>query len=192
MNKFWLIRHGMTSRNSEAGGEDRLRGWDDVPLTKEGRQEAEALAKKLKTSNIDVIFHSPLSRAADTAKAIAKTTGAKLIELPELKPWHVGKYTGESSKEAHPILAKFCCETPDRAVPGGESFQSFKDRVFSGLRKAANGGGKHPAIVSHYRIERLINAYLANGQKPDHSIDEKAFLEKGPSTANAEQIELRV
>ena len=192
MKPIWIIRHGTTSRNSESGGEDRLRGWDDVPLNKAGREEAEKLARELKSSNIDIIFHSPLSRAEDTAKALAKTTGAKLVELDELKPWHVGKYTGELSKEAHPILARYCCQTPDKAVPGGESFNQFRDRVFKGLRKATNGGAKHPAVVSHYRVERLLAGYLANHQPADHAINEKVFLEKGPSTANAEKIELRV
>lgn len=192
MKPIWIIRHGMTARNSEAGGDDRIRGWDDVELTKEGRAEAEQLARKLKASNIDVIYHSTLSRAVDTAKAIAKTTGAKLVALEDLKPWNVGKYTGESSSKAAPFLAEYCCETPDKAVPGGESFNAFTDRVFKGLRKALNGGAKNPAIVSHYRVERMISGYVAAGQKPDHAIDEKTFLEKGPSTATADKIELRV
>ena len=192
MKTFEIIRHGKTALNSEAGGDDRLRGWRNEPLDKEGRAEAKKLARKLKNSNIDVLYHSPLDRAVDTAKMIAKTTGAKLIALEELKPWNVGHLTGTSSAKAAPILAKFCCETPDKAIPGGESFNAFRDRVFKGLRKCMNGGYNKPAIVSHYRIERLLKAYVANGQKPDHSIDEKTFLSKGEETATAEKIDLKV
>ena len=192
MKTLWIIRHGMTALNSEAGGDDRIRGWRDVPLTKEGRAEAEKLAQHLKNSDIDALYHSPLSRAVDTAKLIAKTTGAKLIALDELKPWNVGDYTGESSSKAHPILAKFCCDTPEKAVPGGESFNTFVARVFKGLRIAANGGYKHPALVSHYRVERAIKAFIANGQPADHSVDEKTFLEKGEPTATAEKVNLKL
>lgn len=192
MKSLWIIRHGTTPLNSEAGGEDRIRGWRDIPLNKAGREEAEKLARKLANSDIDVLYHSPLSRAVDTAKAIAKTTGAKLIALEELKPWNVGDYTGERTTVAHPILAKFCCDTPTKAVPGGESFDSFMTRVFKGLRIAANGGYKHPAVVSHHRVERAVAAYIAKGQPADRSIDEKTFLSKGEPTAHAEKVNLRI
>ena len=191
MKSVWIIRHGMTALNSEHGGEDRIRGWRNVPLTKEGHAEAGKLANKLRNTDIDVIYHSSLDRAADTAKAIAKTTGAKLVALDELKPWNVGEYTGEHTKVAHPILAKFCCDTPDKSVPGGESFTSFKDRVFKGLRKVATGGFKHPAVVTHHRVERLLAAWEAAGQPADHKINEKVFLEKGEPTAHAEEMKLR-
>lgn len=192
MKTFWLIRHGTTALNSEAGAEDRIRGHKDVPLTKEGHVEAEKLARKLEHANIDVIYHSPLSRAADTAKAIARTTGAKLIDLEELMPWDVGQYTGERTKFALPILAKYCCDTPDKSLPGGESFDQFIRRVFKGLRKAANGGFRHPALVTHHRVERTIKAYIAAGQPADCHIDKKTFLQKGEPTATAEQISLRL
>jgi len=186
----WIIRHGMTALNSEAGGEDRIRGNKDVPLSKAGHAEAEKLGKKLANSNIDVLFHSPLSRAADTAKAIARTTGAKLITMEELRPWKVGELTGERTAIAHPILAEYCCKTPDKAVPGkeGESFNSFMDRLFGGIRKICNSGYRHPAIVSHHRVERALAGYEAAGQPADHHIDEKVFLEKGEPTAHAEKM----
>ena len=192
MKTLWIIRHGTTALNSEAGGEDRIRGWRNIPLNKEGHAEAERLARKLRASDIDVLYHSPLSRAADTAKAIAKTTGARLVALDELKPWNVGDYTGEPTRDVHPILAKFCCETPGKAIPGGESFDSFMDRVFKGLRIATNGGGKHPAVVSHHRVERAVAAYIANGQPADRKIDEKVFLSKGEPTAHAEKVNLKL
>lgn len=192
MKTLWIIRHGMTALNSEHGGDDRVRGWRDVPLTKAGHEEAARLAQKLKNTDIDVLYHSPLSRATDTAKVIAKTTGAKLIALEELKPWNVGKFTGERTSDVHPILARFCCETPNKAVPGGESFDTFMARVFKGLRLAANGGYKHPAVVSHHRVERAVAAFIAKGQPADHSIDEKTFLSKGEPTASAEKVNLKL
>ena len=192
MKTVWVIRHGMTALNSEHGGDDRIRGWRNVPLSREGRVEAQKLAEKLRSSDIDVVYHSPLDRAADTARMIARTTGAKLIDVENLKPWNVGKYQGELSKDVHPILAKFCCETPEQAVPGGESFDQFKERVFKGMREVLNGGYRHPAVVSHYRVERLLKGYIAAGQKPDHAIDEKTFLAKGEPTATAEKIDLKL
>jgi uncharacterized phosphatase len=192
MKTFWIIRHGMTALNSERGAEDRLRGWKDVPLNKAGRAEAERLAQKFKNSDIDVIYHSPLSRAADTAKAIQKATGAKLVAMEELKPWNVGDYTGERTVDVLPILARFCCDTPEKSLPNGESFNTFMDRVFRGLRKASNGGYKHPALVSHYRVERTLKAYIAAGQPANHRIDKKTFLQKGEPTGHAEKIDLKV
>ena len=109
-----------------------------------------------------------------------------------MQPWDVGTYTGERTKDVLPILAKFCCDTPDKALPNGESFQQFIDRVFVGLRKASNGGFKHPALVTHHRVERSIKAYIAAGQPANHRIDKKTFLEKGEPTAHAEKVNLRI
>ena len=151
----------MTALNSEAGGDDRIRGWRDEPLTKEGHAEAAKIAQRLKNTDIDVLYHSPLQRAKDTAKAIAETTGAKLISLEDLKPWNVGEYTGQSSKEVHPILAKFCCDTPDKAIPKGESFDSFRTRAFKGFRQVLNGGSAIAQL-------RLVEAF--SGGDPDSDL----------------------
>ena len=69
MHSIYFARHGETVWNVE----NKICGMTDSPLTEKGRQQARELGQKVKESgvHIDEILYSPLSRAADTAKAIA-------------------------------------------------------------------------------------------------------------------------
>ena len=73
MHKIYFTRHGETVWNVE----NKICGMTDSPLTEKGRQQARELGRKVKESgvHIDEILYSPLSRAADTAKAVAEATG---------------------------------------------------------------------------------------------------------------------
>ena len=69
-HKVYFTRHGETVWNVE----NKICGMTDSPLTEKGRAQARELGEKLRTSGlrIDEILYSPLSRAADTARAIAE------------------------------------------------------------------------------------------------------------------------
>ena len=73
MHSIYFARHGETVWNVE----NKICGMTDSPLTEKGRQQARELGQKVKESgvHIDEILYSPLSRAADTAKAVAAATG---------------------------------------------------------------------------------------------------------------------
>ena len=73
MHSIYFARHGETVWNVE----NKICGMTDSPLTEKGRQQARELGRKVKESGvrIDEILYSPLSRAADTAKAVAEATG---------------------------------------------------------------------------------------------------------------------
>lgn len=70
MHTLYFTRHGETVWNVE----NKICGMTDSPLTERGRQQARKLGEAVKASgvHIDEILYSPLSRAADTAMAIAK------------------------------------------------------------------------------------------------------------------------
>ena len=67
-NKIILIRHAECVGNIS----NRLSGITDFELTDNGKRQAQKLAKELRNKNIDVIYSSPLRRAMDTAKYIAR------------------------------------------------------------------------------------------------------------------------
>ncbi len=73
MKNIYLVRHGQ----SEANADDKTAGGLDSPLTQKGREQANLTGKKLLGLNVnfDLIISSPLSRALDTAKAIADQIG---------------------------------------------------------------------------------------------------------------------
>lgn len=189
--EIYLIRHGATALNGESGGTDRIRGWKNVPLSAKGREEVKELAGKLKNSGLEVLVSSPLERAHDTANAIAKTTGAHVLLSAKLKPWDVGEFTGHESSVIHPKLVEFAVKKPEKKIPGGESFDEFKDRIFSGLREHLHKhDGAELGLVTHHRVERLINAWIKEGQKPDGLVDLDVMFKKGEKPAHAIKLKI--
>lgn len=189
--EFKLIRHGATAMNAEGGsGIDRVRGHLDVPLNREGRREAKALAAKLADSGIKKIACSDLSRACATAEAIAETTGAKVFRDGDLRPWDLGKFTGQESIKVSPQIMLYAKDKPDQKIPQGESFDTFRKRAFGGLLEALEKGAD--AVVTHHRVERLIKAWIAQGERPDGEICFRTFGKKGEHPAHAEDISLDV
>lgn len=69
MKTVYFVRHGLSQANVDgliAGGEF------ESPLTKIGRDQAKKAGQDLKDKNIELIVSSPMGRALDTAKIIAK------------------------------------------------------------------------------------------------------------------------
>jgi len=82
------------------------------------------------------LIHSPLTRAKQTAEVINKETGIPIIgEDKGLMPWDVGDYTGKSVKDSLPILQRYMNELANVAIPGGESFNTFKQRYLTALMR---------------------------------------------------------
>ncbi|QZY00920.1 histidine phosphatase family protein [Halobaculum rubrum] len=73
MGTILLCRHGETTWNRER----RVQGWAPTSLTERGRGQAAALATFLDAEYaVDRIVASDLERAAETARAVSRPTGA--------------------------------------------------------------------------------------------------------------------
>lgn len=184
-----LIRHGSTDLNNDDTSVDRLRGWKDVPLNDAGRESARQTAKSLKDDPPDCIVTSDLKRAVETAEIISKVTGVKIDwKTQKFRPWNVGKYAGQLSSKAVPIIGEYAKSKPFYEIPGGESFDTFRKRFFSGLDEALDHYEGVVAIVSHHRCERLLKAWIAAGFPTNNAIDIKVFNAKGEKPGTAERI----
>ena len=58
-----IVRHGESEWNKIG----RYQGQEDAPLSELGRQQAEALARRLQREKLDAIYVSPLQRAGWSA-----------------------------------------------------------------------------------------------------------------------------
>ncbi|MBO0588827.1 histidine phosphatase family protein [Sporosarcina sp. E16_8] len=67
MTTIGFVRHGVTTWNKEG----RAQGNTDIPLNEEGIEMAHRVAQRLSGEQWDVIYTSPLVRAAKTAEIIA-------------------------------------------------------------------------------------------------------------------------
>ena len=100
MHTLYFTRHGETVWNVE----NKICGMTDSPLTERGRQQARKLGEAVKASgvHIDEILYSPLSRAADTAMAIAKATGLRACGSSALANTRARPATAASSAFPRP------------------------------------------------------------------------------------------
>ena len=78
---FYFVRHG----ESEANAAQRFAGQTDSPLTDLGRRQAQAVADALAAVRFDRVVSSDLSRARDTALAIARRQGLSVESFRELR-----------------------------------------------------------------------------------------------------------
>jgi phosphohistidine phosphatase len=74
--ELYLVRHADAGDSSLWEGDDKER-----PLSKKGRRQAKSLARLLKDLGlrVDAVITSPLVRAMQTAKPVAKATGVEVL-----------------------------------------------------------------------------------------------------------------
>jgi len=174
----YMVRHGDTDLNSGHTSPEKFRSHIDVPLSAEGRKEGQELANKLCGYNIDCIYSSDLSRAADTAQMIADKCGIKVVEDERLRPWDLGKLAGTNVKEGIKILDQYV-KTPEKPLPGGESFNDFREEFLTALDEILAKTAKENdrcVVVSHTRDLQLTKADAAvPGGFSNHDVDLNVF-----------------
>jgi ribonuclease H / adenosylcobalamin/alpha-ribazole phosphatase len=144
-----LLRHGQTEM-SVAG---RFAGRSDAPLTSVGAQQAAAVAERLTARGIDLVVSSPLSRAMDTARAVAAAAAAPLVADDDLAETDFGAWEGltfAAVMDRWPAELAAWQADSDTAPPDGESFTAVATRVNRALDKLlAEHQGQTIVVVSH-------------------------------------------
>ncbi len=99
MIKLVLLRHGQSTWNKE----NRFTGWTDVPLTKQGLEEANNAGKVLKENGFtfDIAFTSVLKRAIDTTDIVLEKMKLKIFvkKTWRLNERHYGALQGLNKAE---------------------------------------------------------------------------------------------
>ena len=123
-----VVRHGETVWNAER----RMQGQQDSPLSARGRAQAQALGTRMRHEVFDHLYSSDLTRAHETAEAIAAVTGHEVKLDPRLRERAFGIFEGLTRDEMasrHPAEYEFFrSRDPDYTLPGGESARSFYTR----------------------------------------------------------------
>ncbi len=155
MHRIYFVRHGETVWNVE----NKICGMTDSPLTENGRAQARQTGALVHASglHIDEILYSPLSRAADTAKAIAADTGIPAREEPRLREQCFGKYEGTPRDGAEFKVSK--THFADR-YDGGESMLQLAQRLYNLLDELKTDENKTYLLVAHNGIARVVQSYF--------------------------------
>lgn len=144
MTTVGLIRHGLTKWN-ELG---RAQGISDIPLNRNGKQQALALAKRLSYgSEWDFIVSSDLLRAKKTAEIIATELKLKINIFDErIRETNCGKIEGTTEKER---LNKWGGNWKAKQL-GMEKFEDVSKRGMEFLKELVNTyKGKRILLFSH-------------------------------------------
>jgi broad specificity phosphatase PhoE len=147
----YLIRHGETDWNRGT----RIQGRIDIPLNERGKQQAEALAVRLASIPLEVIYTSDLGRAQETAGRIAarQPEEVAVLKRPGLRECDYGLWEGLTRAE---VVERFPEEWDEwfrtggiGGAPEGEDFFSLVKRA-SVVFDEASRQGKTVLISAHH------------------------------------------
>jgi broad specificity phosphatase PhoE len=152
--RLFAIRHGAT----EYSRDRRFTGSRDIPLTTDGRLQAEAVAQALAGNPVAAVYTSPLERARVCADLIAKPHRLEPRVEPDLREMSFGAWEGLGGGELPPSDAAAWRLTPHLVTPpGGESLGAVAARVRATLdRLIAAHAGESAIVVTHAVVVRLI------------------------------------
>jgi 2,3-bisphosphoglycerate-dependent phosphoglycerate mutase len=163
---IFLLRHGETPGNAS-----RIVQHPDTPLSPRGVAQAERLARRLAQEGIARIVSSDFARAAATAHALQRATGAPLTFEPLLQERNFGDLRGRPYGELG-----FDMFEPEYAPPNGETWPVFHarvDRAWARVQTAAAAATDgHLAVITHGLVCRSLAArhlVLADG----HTVPER-------------------
>ena len=144
------IRHGETAWNVDT----RIQGQLDIPLSPNGRWQAERLADALRGEPIKAIYASDLARAWETAQYVGYASGIKVTKEKNLRERGFGIFEGKTFADIETLLPdqsmRWRKRDPDFAPAGGESLIALRSRVVGAAQRlAALHPGELIALVAH-------------------------------------------
>ena len=147
--RVFLVRHGAT----EWSVSGQHTGRTDLPLTDEGRLQAERLGARLAGERFALVLVSPLTRARETARI---TGFGDVGEVdPDLVEWDYGAYDGLTAAEIRRVRPGW---TPwHGGFPGGETLEEVAARAGRVLARVRAVDGD-VALFAHGHILRVITA----------------------------------
>jgi probable phosphoglycerate mutase len=147
--RIFLIRHGAT----EWSVSGRHTGRTDIPLTEEGRRQAERLRVRLARERFSLVLVSPLKRARETAELAGFGDAAEVV--PDLVEWDYGDYDGRTAAEIRQERPGW---TPwHDGFPGGETLEQVAARAARVVARVRDAPGD-VALFAHGHILRVIAA----------------------------------
>lgn len=167
---IYLVRHGETQSNL-----DRVfQGHMDTQLTARGIEQAACVGRWLQRIEFDAIYSSDLARAADTARAIARSNGSQEINFDRnLREMHYGVLQGIAISEFARVLEPYGVATDwgsgafsakGLAPPGGESVRRLRNRVTRFVARLdsehSGGGDRRVLVVTHGGFLRVMMTVL--------------------------------
>jgi broad specificity phosphatase PhoE len=152
--RFTLLRHAQSTYNVRGilNGDPGV----PVPLTDEGRRQAEAAHRLLAHVSFDLAVHTRFLRTSETLLIVLGDRRPPIAVYPEFDDLDVGDFEGlplatyREWRSGH---------DPDDGAPGGESRIDGLRRYVAGYQRLLESGAHHVVAVLHdVPIRFLVNA----------------------------------
>ncbi len=168
-SNLFLVRHGESTANEV----NRFAGAIDAPLTDLGRAQARRAGGSWQSGIIDEVYVSPLVRARQTAEILLDTLPEGVMPKSEvrydgrLSERHFGDFTLQNKTRLQRRFGLREYEASlyrsDAELHGGESFESFRQRVLEFLKNEvypALQAGRRILVVAHKYVIELLSRLI--------------------------------
>jgi broad specificity phosphatase PhoE len=165
--EIYLVRHGETEWNRA----QRLQGTIDTALNPIGVAQARHLANLFRGLPVSSVVTSPLARARSTARAIARSHSAFVVD-PLLAELDHGSWAGLTI----PTIARMCpgavidgqLQPEALDVSGGETLAAAYRRASTVLRRLVAAAPAFPVVVVSHGVTNALLICAAVGIIPAH------------------------
>ncbi|WP_026673449.1 histidine phosphatase family protein [Alkalihalobacterium bogoriense] len=159
--KLYLIRHGESMGNVNG----IIQGHSDFPLSPKGRIQAENLANSFSTILLDYIYSSDLTRAFDTAQAIANKKSLPVQQWDTVREIGLGPFEQKSTEEIYtmyPFIKERSILTS--GVEGTETIEAITQRCHTVWNQMLlEHQNENVAIVSHGGFISIFIMFILAG-----------------------------
>lgn len=157
---IYLVRHGAT----EWALNGRHTGRTDIPLTDEGREQAELFIPVFTEVEFSLVLSSPRQRALETARLAGLEDRVEITE--DLAEWDYGDYEGLTTPEIQAMVPGWTVFT--HPCPNGETEAQVSARADRVIARCAAATG-NVALFGHGHILRVlatrwVGVPIVNGQ----------------------------
>ena len=185
-----LVRHGSSAVPLPGEPVRMTGGQADPSLSGPGRQQAVAVAHRLRNETVAVLLATPLRRTAETAAPLATAIGIGVEVIDALREVHLGEWEQEFScrlAQGEPLLREVIRAGRWDIAPGAESMEAFGRRAATGLGIAADRAGPdacavvftHGGVIAEACRQVTASAPFAFLQAENASITRLARLASG-------------
>lgn len=155
--RILAIRHGETAWNKDT----RIQGHLDIPLNDTGLWQAQRAAESLRDEPVAAVYASDLTRARQTAEAIAALQSHTVVTHPGLRERSFGEFEGKTWAELEagwPDAAlAWRKRVPEFAPTGGENLLQLYERVVDTLSLLAERHmGEQIVVVAHGGVMDIL------------------------------------
>ncbi len=148
--QLWLIRHGETAWSLSGAHTGRT----DLPLTENGKRQAEASGRALAGHVFGLVLTSPMQRARDTCRIAGYGDHAQVEN--NLSEWDYGDYEGQSTADIRKLRPGW--ELWRDGPVNGERVEQVYARAAAVIARATESAAGDVALFAHGHILRILAA----------------------------------